>query len=145
MAGRSVVDVGGGPCSLLLKTRNAGRRLLIDPCPFPMWVYLRYTECGIEYLDEPGETWSSDEQFDEGWIYNVMQHVEDPETFIHTVRRNTKLIRIFEWINIPAYDGHPHELHAHDFYRWLGGRGMVEEVNQSGAVGTAFYGVFATG
>jgi hypothetical protein len=144
LTGRSVADIGGGPSSLLLKTVNAGRRLVIDPCEFPAWVYLRYAECGIDCWTEPGETWEpGEEPFDEGWVYNVMQHVEDPERFIYNVRRNVRLIRLFEWIDIPAYDGHPHTLTEPDFYHWLGGGGLVEEVNESGAVGRAFYGVFA--
>lgn len=145
LAGRSVVDVGGGPCSLLLKTRSAGRRLVIDPCRYPFWVYERYQQCGIEVLTEPGETWDSDETFSEGWVYNVMQHVEDPEEFIHAVCANVRVVRLFEWVNIPAYDGHPHELLAADFEDWLGPGGTVEDINQDGAVGTAFYGVFPTG
>ena len=144
LTGAAVVDVGGGPVSLLLKARNAGYRLVIDPCPFPNWVYMRYAECGIDCQVEPGETWQPGLEFDEGWVYNVMQHVEDPERFIFTVRQNVDLVRLFEWIDIPAYDGHPHELHADDFTRWLGGGGTVEAVNEDGAVGTAFYGIFAT-
>lgn len=144
LAGASVVDVGGGPSSLLLKTRNAGRRLVIDPCPFPAWVYERYLACGIDYMTVVGEDWSYDERFDEGWIYNVLQHVEDPERVVYTLKRNARVVRLFEWIEIPAYEGHPHELRAQDFIRWLGRSGTVESVNDSGAVGTAFYGAFAT-
>lgn len=144
LQGRSVVDVGGGPSSLLLKTVNAGERLVIDPCDFPPWVYARYREAGIYVMRQPGERWTS-AGFDEGWIYNVLQHVENPELVIETMKTNCRLIRIFEWIDIPAYPGHPHELKSELLERWLGPGGRETYVNDFGAVGTAFHGVFEQG
>jgi hypothetical protein len=144
MGEKSIVDIGGGPVSLLLKTR-AKRRMVVDPCPYPQWVWSRYLACGIESAQQAGEEFEPDGwRADETWIYNVLQHVEDPEQLIYKVRRYSDTIRLFEWIDIPAYDGHPHELHEHDLYHWLGGGGMVEDVKEAGAVGRAFYGVFST-
>ena len=123
-----------------LLTINAPRMMVIDPCPYPDWVYRRYAECGIDVEVRPGEHWAG--RFDEGWIYNCLQHVEDPERVVCAMQANCRRIRVFEWVGIPAYDGHPHELDARLLEQWLGARGTEEYVNQDGAVGLAFFGVF---
>ena len=53
---RSVVDIGGGPASLLLKCMNKGRAVVADPSVFPDWVTARYEACGIEYWRMEGES-----------------------------------------------------------------------------------------
>ncbi len=140
---RSVVDIGGGPASILLKCINKGRAVVADPSTFPDWVLARYEACGIEYWRMEGESPSlAGYTFDEAWIYNVLQHVTDPALVIERAQGVAGLIRIFEWIDIPAYDGHPHQLTRESLDEWLGGKGFVVELNESGAVGRAYYGVF---
>lgn len=140
---RSVVDIGGGPASLLLKCVNKGRAVVADPSVFPDWVTARYEACGIEYWRMEGESPSLDGYFfDEAWIYNVLQHVRDPETVIKRAQGVAELVRIFDWVDIPPYDGHPHLLTRDSLDKWLGGKGFVAELSESGAVGSAYYGVF---
>lgn len=38
LEGRSVIDIGGGPVSLLLKCGNRGRAVVADPAEWPVWV-----------------------------------------------------------------------------------------------------------
>jgi len=47
--GRSVIDLGGGPVSLLLKCANLkkGRTVVVDPGNWPDWVRSRYECAGI--------------------------------------------------------------------------------------------------
>jgi hypothetical protein len=133
---------------MLLKTFNRGAGcVVVDPCEYPFWIQHRYHAAGITYLREPAETvdLSSLFSWDEAWVYNVLQHVEDPELIIHRMRRFASVIRIFEWIDLPPHLGHPHELKAPDLARWLGGPGKVEQMNTQGCVGRAFYGAFPTG
>lgn len=142
LGGRSVADLGGGPVSLLLKTVDAGRRLVVDPCDYPMWVRDRYAACGIRFEQKRAEDFRPRTGFDEVWIYNVLQHVIDPELIIQRARNAAKFIRIFEWIDIPPHEGHPHELNASTLDRWLSGHGSVEQMNENGCVGRAYYGSF---
>jgi 2-polyprenyl-3-methyl-5-hydroxy-6-metoxy-1,4-benzoquinol methylase len=145
LGGMSVLDVGGGPVSLLLKCANGGRRTVLDPCKFPGWVNLRYVECGIDHIRLTAEEWiGPNKHYDEVWIYNVLQHVEDPEEVIMRCRRWGRAIRIWEWVGIAAYEGHPHELRAEQLDAWLGGRGSgrVQRVDEDGAVGIVHYGLF---
>ena len=143
MRGASVLDIGGGPVSLLLKCVNV-RGTVVDPIQFPGWVYARYNCAGIEWAIEKGED-VNEEGFDEVWLYNVCEHVDDPELVIQNAQRAGKLIRIFEWIDTPPNIGHPHTLTERWLNEMLGGEGRVEQLNgQGGCYGKAYYGIFPT-
>jgi hypothetical protein len=143
LGGRSVVDIGGGPVSLLLKCVNFGPALVVDPAPYPEWVRLRYEEHKVSLTRARGEDFESNPGFDEAWIYNVLQHVDDPHAFVRNAQKHAKVLRLFEWIDLPAYDGHPQALTQELLEEAIGAPGFVVDLNQSGAVGRAFYGVFA--
>jgi hypothetical protein len=49
---------------------------------------------------------------------------------------------LFEWIDIPAHDGHPHELTEASLNEWIGQKGNVITLAESGCYGKAYYGVF---
>ena len=119
MGGRSVIDLGGGPASMLLKTRNLGDSLVIDPQDVPKWVLARYEEAGIEYVRATAEDVEAG-GYDEAWIYNVLQHVRDPEAVVSTATKAAAVVRLFEWVDSPPHLGHPHELKREDLERWLG-------------------------
>lgn len=142
LAGRSTIDIGGGPTSLLLKCIERGRSVVADPAVYPDWVFARYEECDIEYWRQPGEEISG-YSFDEAWIYNTLQHVENPEAVIENARNMVKRIRLFEWIDVEPYEGHPHKLTEDYLNDLLDGPGYVANVNETGAVGRAYYGVFS--
>lgn len=140
--GRSVVDLGGGPVSLLLKTRNGSDLAVVDPCPYPEWVTARYEHVGIRQYRENAEDWRDVFDRDEAWCYNVLQHVVDPEAVIATAKAQAKVLRIFEWVETETNVGHPHCLHAAELDRWVGGTGQVGFVNENGAYGLAWWGTF---
>lgn len=144
LLGRSVMDIGGGPVSLLLKCENRGHSVVVDPGNFPPWVTARYEQCGIGFWHGPAEQIDDRElEFDEAWIYNVLQHVQDPARVIEMARSHARLLRIFEWVDVDPYPGHPHLLTKELLDEWIGGTGYVVTVDESGAVGRAYYGVFA--
>lgn len=143
IGGRSVIDIGGGPVSLLLKCVNRGRAVVADPAQFPPWVEERYGQCGIEYWRTEGESDTlTGYSFDDAWIYNVLQHTVDPEKVIANARGLAKTIRLFEWIEVDPYPGHPHRLERETLDEWLGSPGFAAQIDDSGAVGHAYYGVF---
>jgi 2-polyprenyl-3-methyl-5-hydroxy-6-metoxy-1,4-benzoquinol methylase len=105
----TVIDVGSGPLSLLLRVPvKAGTAL--DPIHFGD-LELAYRQRGIARLIKPAEELSAaDGRFDEAWIYNCLQHVIDPELILQNVMRSVRLVRLFEWVYMRPYQGHPHEL-----------------------------------
>lgn len=150
LEGKSVLDIGGGPVSLLLKCRNGGRRVVVDPGRYPSWTYDRYERAGIEGFYEMAEHMTdiadiAGTHFDEAWIYNCLQHTEDPAKIIANARELASVIRVFEWLDIPACPGHPQELLEYQLNEWLDGAGTTEWMEgENGCYGRAYYGVFTT-
>lgn len=146
--GKSVLDIGGGPVSLLLKTIHRGKNcIVVDPIEYPHWTVERYKEGGIKYIQSPGENILNIKEinsnsYDEVWIYNVLQHTIDPERIINNAKTLSKCIRIFEWIDIPAHEGHPQELKQHLLDSWLEGEGSTEILTQDNLHGKSYYGTF---
>jgi hypothetical protein len=143
LASGKVLDIGGGPVSMLLKTVGLARGKVIDPLmqTYPPWIRQRYAASSLEIATQRGED-VSEGGWDEAWIYNVLQHTDDPERVVGNARRAARIVRLFEWINIPAHEGHPHELREADLVRWLG-RGAITELSTNGCFGTSFSGVFS--
>ena len=145
LEGKSVIDIGGGPCSLLLKCYNAGTLMVVDPLEYPEWVQLRYETCGIKLIQGKGEDlWSLViGTADEVWIYNCLQHTEDPYKIITNAQKGADIIRIFEWIDTSASDGHLHTLTEDKLNEWLNGNGKVGVLNgENGCRGKYYTGVF---
>ena len=109
MQGRSVLDIGGGPVSLLLKCTNV-KGTVLDPCTWPQWVMDRYQDAGIRYLESLAEFAELYEVFDEVWIYNTLQHTWRPDDVIAFAKTHGRLLRVFEWIDTEVTPGHPHVL-----------------------------------
>jgi len=124
LAGRSVLDIGGGPVSILLKTVNAVGTV-VDPCPFPDWVTARYAEHDVRVVREPAEMFR-ERGFDECWIYNVLQHVENPGQVVGAAKEAAATVRVFEWTGIPADDLHPHVLTVERLAAWCDADGRAE-------------------
>lgn len=115
----SILDVGGGPVSMLLECRGLDRGVVVDPCAYPMWTGARYASVGIEVAQFAAEDYIPDQVFDEVWCYNVLQHTADPEAIVIMMRSAAKVIRIFEWIDFPPSPGHPHKLTEDGLRNWL--------------------------
>lgn len=135
LKGKSVLDIGAGPTSLLLKSKNYSRATALDPLmdKFPSWVRERYLSVGIQPLALPAEdirVEGDSSRYDEVWIYNVLQHTIDPELIIRKALQVGKVVRIFEWLEVPTDEKHPHYLEAYKLDKWLGKPGMVEAVNE---------------
>jgi hypothetical protein len=131
--GRSVIDIGGGPTSVLLKGENLKpRSVVVDPGDYPDWVLLRYTQVGIIWLKQRGEDLKLDAgvRFDLALVYNCMQHCSSPEQIIiNAMEASRGKLKVFEWIDTPPHLGHPHELKASDLERWTGQKGEVVELH----------------
>lgn len=141
----SVLDIGGGPVSLLLKVPTKTPRVVADPMRMPLWVRMRYGHARILLVQIKGEDLQVPAiPFDEVWMYNVLQHVEDPQAVIAKARLCGKMIRIFDWVDLPKEVGHINTLRSQDLDEWLGGQGTVKLYNQSQCHGNGYSGVFPT-
>ena len=140
LGGKSVLDIGGGPESLLLKCVNFKGKV-VDPMKQPKWVLERYKEAGIEYEQKKAEE-IKEKAWDEVWIYNVLQHCEDPKKVIDNAKKAGKLVRVFDWINTPKSPGHINNLTETQLDEYFGGVGKSEHLTEPPTIGWAYYGIF---
>lgn len=140
---KSVLDIGGGPYSLLLKCFNFSKAVVLDPTKYPDWVYSRYDSANIEYTSSKGEELELISYiFDEVWIYNVLQHTEDPEKIIANAKNISKIIRVCEWVETKKTLGHPHSFTKEQFDELFGGIGKTELLTKDGCNGKVYFGIF---
>jgi glycosyltransferase involved in cell wall biosynthesis len=110
-----ILDVGCGPFSLMLRS-HLGTGVAVDPIDYGPELELAYLKRGLQRVIGPAEKLDyHDEPFDEGWCYNCLQHVMDPSVILKKLTDNCRRVRIYEWLNIPAHEGHPHELRVELF------------------------------
>lgn len=148
--GLSILDVGGGPVSLLLKT-IADKKVVIDPCEFHEWTIDRYHANGVDIYRRNGETLTrviQNKKFDEVWLYNVLQHTEDPKKIFDNVFKVLKkggVFRFLDWVDTPTNTAHPISLGYQELAAWLSNYDqplLKTNINENGANGTIAYGVF---
>jgi len=143
VAGKRVLDIGGGPTSLLLKATNLTEGKVVDPIAYPQWTVDRYASKNISVSVSLGED-IEEEGWDEVWMYNCLQHTVDPAKIIRNALRAAPIFRIFEWVDVPAHEGHPHELTEVSLNEWIGQPGCTTTLSEFGCYGRAYYGCFQT-
>lgn len=144
LQGKSVVDIGGGPTSLLLRCKNFSRAIVVDPLPVTDAVKARYEECGIELVQLPAEDFIYPEKVDESWCYNCLHHVFDPEPILNKMKLFSRKLRIFEALNTNKDIMHPHSYPIGYFDKILGTGGTTTDLNRPGPSprGIGYYGIF---
>jgi hypothetical protein len=128
IGGRRILDIGGGPSSMLLQVSDHGGSKVIDPIEWPSWTIDRYKSHNIEFERITGEE-IDETGWDEVWIYNCLQHTIDPKKIIENAKKAAPVLRIFEWLDIPAHEGHPQELTKNLLDEWIGQDGLTTYVS----------------
>lgn len=142
LSGMNVVDIGGGPASLLLKSFGAESLCVIDPCDYPEWVRARYQAKGIVWIRIRAEDINISQRADEVWIYNCLQHVESPAKVLANAYAISKVIRICEPVWTRITPGHPQTFTPEWLDAHLLGHGKVENVQDGVINGFMYFGVF---
>lgn len=144
--GRNILDIGGGPVSILLKCRNRGTLCdVVDPCEYPAWVSYRYGSAAIAVHRLPAEEFNVLHEYDEAWCYNVLEHVQDPIRVLEVAKDSARVVRLFEWVETQPCAGHPHSITSELVESVLGVRregSKREWIEENGAQGWATYGVW---
>jgi hypothetical protein len=119
---KSILDIGGGPCSILLHSVNFKKpeTTVVDPIYslHPEFsgrldqIKQRYVNVGITFENKMAEEFlcalPEEYKFDEAWIYNCLQHVYEPEKILVNTLKHTKILRLAEYINCPTDTAHLH-------------------------------------
>jgi len=123
-----IVQVGAGPRGSILSTEgNFKRGIVIEPLidRWPSNIREDYEKVGIEIIAAPYEDLDIDEQVDETWFFNVVQHVFDPKEQLELAKKTSKVIRVFEPIGTGTDTAHPHYITEETFTDVLGNFGQI--------------------
>ena len=105
----SILDVGCGPMSMLLRCTGYTEAIALDPIDYGPFEDLYKDVPHLLRLILPAELYTVEHQSDEVWMYNVLQHVVNPQRVLDVIRTAAAFtVRIFEWVDIPPYRGHLH-------------------------------------
>ena len=74
-------------------------------------------------------------------LFRSLQHVDDPELIILNALKAGRILRLFEWIDIPPHPGHPQELTKNKLDKWIGTKGKTIDLAESGCYGKGYYAV----
>ncbi|SRR5581483_6012321 len=114
VGGKSVLDLGAGPEGLALQKQELGLRaaVAVDPLRFSDQDEQRYADAGVARVFAAAEELTPGE-YDEVWIYNLLQHVRDPVCVVRVAQASAReRIRLFEWVATPVTEVHPHSTDA---------------------------------
>jgi len=111
----SVLELGAGPQGLVTRyAPNATRKVAVEPMRLTSDDATAYAAAGVELHSMTIEQWAARNPyvtFDEVWMTNVLQHVEDPEAVLAIAEQATeRTLRIFEWIEEPTSIVHLHTI-----------------------------------
>ena len=123
-----VVQVGAGPRGSISSTNgNFKRGVVVEPLidRWPADIREDYEKIGIEIVSDPYENLDIDEQVDETWFFNVVQHVFDPKEQLELAKKTSKVIRVFEPIGVGTDVAHPHYITKETFTDVLGDFGKI--------------------
>lgn len=120
--GLNVIEVGPADFPALNYCTNFGNAVVVEPMPSEILEQI-CKERGIVLMDHPFETLapgSAGEGLTEVWLFNVMQHIIDPDKFIEVAKGCADRIRFFEPIDRAVELHHPHRYSLKDFQNWFG-------------------------
>lgn len=118
LSGKKIMEIGPGRISGLLFCRNYDLSYVIEPTDYDGIDYL-YEGKKIKIIKERLEDVELP-KVDEVWIFNLMQHVQDPDLLIKKCKENSKVIRFFEPIDLPTNNEHPFTFSKEDFVEYFG-------------------------
>lgn len=129
MKGRSIIDLCGGPSSLLLRCCNFSRAVVVDPGNFPDYISNRYKQHNIEWIKIPAEEFVYDQDFDECLLYNALAHVYNPFLILLNAKKHCNTLRIIEGLYSGTNENHPQDLTQIGFEQTLNVKGMLVNTN----------------
>lgn len=125
LGGLNVIEVGPADFPALNECKGEGKLFVVEPMPSEHLERI-CKEKGIILVTSPFESldFTTDNGKPEGiievWLFNVMQHVINPDKFIEQAKGIADRIRFFEPIDEPITEYHPHTYTLKDYQGYFG-------------------------
>lgn len=126
LQGLSIIEVGPADFPALNYCKNWAQAWVVEPMiSSTLGKICKERGIGVvllpfEDLPDDNFTPSKGNSLTEVWLFNVLQHVADPEAFIKKAKVIADRIRFFEPINQPVTTYHLHEFSIQDYQSWFG-------------------------
>ena len=121
-----LVEVAAGSVPALMMVEGAQRRVAIEPL-MERWEDQR-KDCeasGVEIVAAPYEHVDIEEEVDETWLFNCIEHVIDPEAQMKKAMETSKVVRMFEPIINMTSTAHPHAFTKERIIQTMGDFGQI--------------------
>lgn len=112
-----IMEIGCGDFPALSYATNYEFSYIVEPMPSPILQKIA-TTIPVRILQQPAEDIPVWPQVDEVWLFNVLQHVKDPDLIVKKSKEVAGAIRFFEPINAGKDAMHLHEFSL-DAMGWL--------------------------
>jgi hypothetical protein len=115
---KTILEIGPARVSALLYCNNYGPSFIVEPTKYDDTEHL-YINKDITFIRDLYEDCESP-IVDEIWLFNVLQHIQNPDLFIDKCKKSAKIIKFFEPINTPIETHHPHSFTFDDYVNYFG-------------------------
>jgi hypothetical protein len=144
---RSILEIGPAKVPGLYFCKNYSRSYIIEPLKFEETEENFKDKPDITFIRDPAETCDFP-NVDEIWLFNVLQHVIDPNLIIERCKKHSKIIRYFEPIDTSCDIAHPHTFNIEFFENHFGKNCTTRYIAPPDVSGfhqhTCAYGVYHT-
>jgi hypothetical protein len=125
VSGKWVVEIGPADFPALAYCNDFQRGVVVEPMPSLLLQRCAKLSDHIYVLERPAEEFILDlyparSPFVEVWLFNVLQHVMDPDLIIRNAQKYADVIRFFEPLNYGTDVCHLHNFTLEDFRNWFG-------------------------
>lgn len=110
LVNKKILESGGGCYPAAYFCTGLKKAVNIEPLydKFPDHIKTTLADAKIDCIPIGFEDYTDNLKFDEVWFFNVLQHVRDPYLQIENAKRIANVIRVFEPIDCPTNNEHPH-------------------------------------
>ena len=115
---KSIAEIGCARISSLFFCNNYSKSYVIEPTQYPE-ADKYYEGKDIVKIHERAEVCNFP-KVDEVWMFNLLQHVQNPDLLIKKCKQNSKIIRFFEPIDYEINEQHPFKFSFDDFKNYFG-------------------------
>lgn len=116
--GKRIIEIGCADIPAVYFCRNL-TATIIEPLEYPVLAEI-VKEQNYTWIKAPVEKVKDKLQADEVWLFNVMQHIIDPDAFVAICKKCAPVIRFFEPIDYPTCQYHPHTFSLQDYRKYFG-------------------------
>jgi hypothetical protein len=115
---KKILEIGPAKIPALIYCTNYDSSYIVEPTIYENTDYL-YKDKPITFIRELYEECESP-KVDEIWLFNVLQHILNPDVFVDKCKKSSKIIKFFEPINTPIEVHHPHSFTYDDYVKYFG-------------------------